>query len=81
MNKKEFRVYVLSANNSNVDGYSIDNWNDCEKRGEELPQEAKDFMNAAERNGTVYSLTGFMVAFNINQEVGMNDWIFITQAY
>jgi hypothetical protein len=78
---KETRVYVLSASETDCNGYEIDVWSESERNGQELPQEAKDFIRAAEENGSVYSLTGFMVAFNINEEVGMYDYIFITQAY
>jgi len=83
MNEKEHRVYILSADMITIykGGYSMDIWNDYEQNGEELPKEAKEFMKEAEKNGTVYSLKGFMVAFNINEEIGMNDFIFITQAY
>ena len=81
--EKEHRVYVLSADDSNAfdGGYAIDNWNDYEQAGEDLPDEAKEFIALAEAKGQVYSLKGFMVTFNINEEVGMNDWVFITQAY
>jgi len=80
--EKEIRVYVLSANEIQIDGgYAIDNWNDYEQAGQELPDEAKLFIRLAEKNGSVYSLKGFMVAHNINEEVGANDYVFITQAY
>jgi hypothetical protein len=80
--EKEYRVYVLSANDITIDGgYAIDIWNDYEQNGDELPDEAKEFINLAEEKGQVYSLKGFMVAFNINEEVGMNDWVFITKKY
>ena len=80
--EKEIRVYVLSANEIQIDGgYAIDNWNDYEQAGQELPDEAKLFIRLAEKNGSVYSLKGFMVAYNINEEVGANDYVFITQAY
>ena len=80
--EKEHRVYVLSADDISIDGgYAIDNWNDYEQEGEDLPKEAKGFIALAEEKGQVYSLKGFMVTFNINEEIGMNDWVFITQAY
>jgi len=80
--EKEIRVYVLSANEIQIDGgYAIDNWNDYEQAGQELPDEAKLFIRLAEKNGSVYSLKGFMVAYNINEEVGANDYVIITQAY
>ena len=80
---KETRVFVLSASDFSADkgGYSMDIWNDYEREGQELPDEAKLFIKEAEDKGQVYSLKGFMVAFNINEEVGMNDYVFITSAY
>jgi len=80
---KEPRVYVLSASNFSPDmgGYSMDIWDDYRLEGQELPEEAKEFIAMAEKEGRVYSLKGFMVAFNINEEVGMNDYVFITSAY
>lgn len=81
--KKETRVYVLSADKFSADkgGYSMDIWNDYEQAGEELPADAKLFIEEAEKNGSVFSLKGFMVAYNINEEVGANDYVFITSAY
>jgi hypothetical protein len=80
---KETRVYVLSADDFSpeIGGFALDIWNDSEQAGEDLPDEAKRFITMAEEIGQVYSLKGFMVAFNINEEVGMNDYVFITQAY
>jgi len=80
---KEPRVFILSASNfdSSKGGYSMDIWNDYEREGQELPAEAQEFMKQAETEGRVYSLKGFMVAYNINEEVGMNDYVFITSLY
>ena len=79
---KEVRVFVLSANEIQIDGgYAIDSWNDYEQAGDPLPEEAQKFIKLAEEKGTVYSLKGFMVAYNINEEVGANDYVFITKTY
>ena len=80
---KEPRVYVLSADNAEEfgGGFAIDSWVDYEEEHQELSEEAEDFVKEAEKNGSVYSLKGFMVAHNINEEVGMNDFVFITSAY
>jgi hypothetical protein len=58
----EYRVYVLSANDITIDGgYDIQDW----ALADELPKEAHDFIEQAEIKGSVYSLSGFMDAFNI----------------
>jgi len=83
MIEKETRVYVLAASEFSAEkgGYSMDIWNDYEQAGLELPEEAKVFMKEAEEKGGVFSLKEFLVAYNINDEVGMNNYVFITKAY
>jgi hypothetical protein len=79
---KEIRAFVLSADDIDINGgFTIDCWNDEERDGNVLPEEAKRFIRLAKEKGTAYSLKGFMVAQNINGEVGMNDFVFFTKLY
>ena len=79
---KEKRVFVINADNIpadwNFSGYDISEWKECTG---ELPKKAKDFINFAEKNGSVYTINGFMDAYNIGETIGMNDYIFITDKY
>jgi hypothetical protein len=81
--KKELRVFVVSADDDslpyNVSGYLIDEWANWNEN--ELPNEAKKFIDIAEQRGNVYSLNKFLFAFNIEESIGMNDYIFITDKY
>jgi len=75
---KEYKVYIASAYDfPEVAGIAIDVWS----KSDGLPVGAVEFIEHCENEGNVYSLQGFMTAFNINEEVGMNDWIFITNKY
>ena len=78
---KEFRVYVLSADAFDISAYDIENWVLYAEQHNKLTEEAKEFVRIAEEQGSVYSLYGFQMAFNLEETVGMNDWIFITNAY
>lgn len=84
---KEYRSYWLSASDEklckhipNISGYLIKDWADCPE-GKNLPLSALKFIKICEEQGTVASLKGFMVAFNIEEEIGMNDYVFITNKY
>ena len=83
MDRKEHLVFVLSASDFSASkgGYSMDIWNDHERNGDELPPEAIEFMDLARAKNRVYSLKGFMVEININEDITDNDYVFITQAY
>lgn len=82
MKTKEYRVYWLpSSETENISpkfsGYGIDDWNEAD----ELPSDAKKFIDIAEEYGTVATLNGFMHCFNIEEGIGMGDYIFITNKY
>lgn len=87
---KEVKVFVVNADNPHLDdqvfsdrgsmtGYSIDIWND--EYTNQLPDDAMRFIEIAEELGTVYSLKGFQVAFNITEDICFNDYVFITDKY
>jgi len=78
---KEFRVYILSADALDISAYDIENWVLYAEQHNKLTEEAKEFVKIAEEQDSVYSLYGFQMAFNLEQAVGMNDWVFITNAY
>ena len=88
METKELRVFVVSADNESLNhevfrgmsGYSVDNWADTPD-GYELEDDAKAFIEIAEQLGQVYSIKGFMVAFNITEDISLNDYVFITNKY
>jgi hypothetical protein len=78
--EKELRVFVCSSQDeecTDLNYQDIDNWT----AEENLPFEAVDFINNAEANGRVYSLGGFMNAFNLEEICSYNDYIFITDKY
>lgn len=82
--KKEYRVYVASATAikglfTKMSGYEIQSW-ECDG-DDDLCDDALNFIGFCEAQGTVYSLNGFVDAFNIEEAVGMNDYIFITNKY
>ena len=78
---KEFRIYILNADNINISGYDIEEWNLYQEQHNKLTDDAKEFINEVERIGSVYSLFGFQNAFNIDEEIELNDWVFITNHY
>lgn len=87
---KEYRVFVVEASHPDLykmkyimSGYSIDNWHFDKDGNEEteLQPDAKIFIDIAEKEGRVYSLVGFMFAFNIDEEITANDYVFITNKY
>lgn len=77
MNNKELRVFVLSADDVITSGYDIEDWSYYQ----ELPKEAKEFINKAQTNGSVYSLIGFQNAMNLEEISSENTWFFITNKY
>jgi len=81
MSQKELRVYVLSAENDfEVYADKLDSWSLCQEEHNTLPEEAKQYIDICETEGTVYSLRGFQMAVNMG-EICYNDWIFITNLY
>jgi len=83
--KKELRAYVINADNIpddfSMSGHSIMNWVSYEEQHGKLTDEAERFITLCEERGDVYSLYGFLQAFNVDEMVGMNDFVFITKAY
>lgn len=81
---KEIRAFIVDTGDErlpdNMSGYLIDDWADTPEN-EELDDDAKLFISIAEEDDHVYSIKGLMVAFNINEEVSLNDYIFITNKY
>ncbi len=77
-NKKETKVFVcdldMIENISNVNAESISNWGGNE-------DEAKEFMEIAEQEGSVYSLAGFQNALNKEEICSLSTYIFITNNY
>lgn len=59
---KEFRVYVVNADNQSFDGFAV-----------EMTDE--QFMTEAETLGTVYTLEGFEIVFNIGEIQSDTDYI------
>jgi hypothetical protein len=74
---KEIRVFVVSATDIDTNGYEIESWNPYEV----LPLNALEFVKRAELAGTVYSLSGFQNAINLEELSLDNSWIFITNKY
>lgn len=75
---KEIRVYVLSADDIDTNGYEIESWNE---QGRLLPTNALEFIERAELEGNVFSLEGFQNAINLEELSLYNSWIFITNKY
>jgi hypothetical protein len=81
---KEMRVYVMSADydfDFDISGYEIENWVGYQEQHNKLPSNAEKFIEVCENNGTVYSMYGFHQAFNIEESIGTNDYVFITNFY
>jgi hypothetical protein len=83
--QKKPRVYVLNADDIpddfNMSGHSIVDWVNYEEQHGKLTDEAERFITLCEEVGNVYSLYGFLEAFNVEEMIGMNDFVFITRAY
>ena len=75
--EKEYLVFLLPAGRvEDVNAEEIDDW----AHSEELPDEAKDFIEKAKLYNCVYTLKQFMFSFNY-EEIGFDDYIFITNKY
>jgi hypothetical protein len=70
-------VFVVSADDVSTSAYDIGAWN----AHETLPEEAREFIQIAMNKGRVYDLEEFMEQFNLEETIGANDWIFITDKY
>lgn len=82
--KKEFRVYTINADDLgdlNISAHDIKDWDLYQDYYNKLTQQAEEFINICEQKGSVYSLDGFMIAFNLDQTISQNDYIFITNNY
>ena len=78
---KEYRVYVLSADNIMTSGYDIEEWVNYQERYNSLHEDAKSFIEVCKDKGEVYSLIGFQYAYNVDECIVANDWVFITNCY
>lgn len=63
---KEIRVFRVELDDAPDDFY---------------PYTDESFIKEAERQGFVYSLKGFMDEFNLNEGIGVNSYILITDKY
>lgn len=72
-------VYVLSASEVSVSGYAIQEWVEHDKHNNTLHPEAEEFIKVCKKEGFIYSLEEFQDAFNIEESIGANDWIYITR--
>jgi ABC-type glycerol-3-phosphate transport system substrate-binding protein len=78
--KKELRVYVVDITEVSfyINSGTFKSWN----KNKHLPKEAKEFIQHAENNERVYTIEGFMNAFNsIDKIDAKTDYIFITDKY
>lgn len=78
--KKTPRIYVVNieAMEENPTPQEINKWN----LNDELPQDALDFIEIAEEQGTVYNiLEGFASDFNKELVCTATDMIFVTDKY
>ena len=78
---KKQKVYVLNATDFKTSAYDIENWALYAEKHNKLLPEALEFIQKAEEQGTAYSIYGFQMAFNLEETIGMNDWVFITNCY
>lgn len=60
-----------------MSGYTIHDWS----LADELPEDAIKFCNFARAEGLVVSITGLMDEYNIEESLGGDDWLFITNLY
>jgi hypothetical protein len=84
--QKEIRFYVLDATKAGemfakMSGYELENWKLYEEHHGKLTDEAEHFISACEQEGTVYSAVGFMNAINIEETIGANDYVYVTNNY
>lgn len=78
---KEFRVYLIEADETDVTSYDIESWGLYAKYHNKLTQEAESFITECENKGQVYSLQGFQEACNLEEVNISNSYIFITNCY
>ena len=79
---KEFRVYVLSADNDfDTCALDIENWQLYEQRHGCLPSQAEIYIDICEKEGSVYSVDDFVNAMNFQENDLSNSWIYITNNY
>ena len=78
---KEFRVYLIEADDTDVTSYDIENWSLYVEHHNKLTEEAKQFITECENIGQVYSLEGFQNACNLEDVNISNSYIFITNCY
>lgn len=75
---KEFRVYLVDVNKSNINTTNINDWNS----DDQLSDNALAFIEHAEKSGRVFSIKGFQNVLNDNSEINLNyDFVFITNKY
>lgn len=78
---KEFRVYVIEADETDATSYDIENWSLYAEYHNKLTADAEDFISECENKGQVYSLQGFQNACNLEYVNVSNRYIFITNCY
>lgn len=78
---KEFRVYVIEADEYDTNAYDIENWTNISDTDSELPTDAIEYITECEEIGSVYSLRGFQNACNLEDIHINNSFIFITNLY
>lgn len=78
---KEFRVYLIEADDIDTTSYDIENWSLYAERHNKLTEEAEQFITECENIGEVYSLEGFQNACNLEDINISNSYIFITNCY
>lgn len=77
MKTKETLFFVVSAKDISTSSYDISDWNAYD----ELPVDAKEFIQVAMKNGRAYDVEEFMNQYNLEETISGNDWIFITNKY
>lgn len=78
---KEFRVYVIEADETDATSYDIENWGLYAEQHNKLTVEAEQFITECENKEQVYSLQGFQNACNLEDVNISNSYIFITNCY
>ena len=78
---KEFRVYILSADNFDTNGYEIENWKAFEQETNRLDDKTLEFISVCKEEGVVYSLNGFQNALNRKEINITNKLVYITNKY
>ena len=78
---KEFRVYVIEADDTDATSYDIEDWSLYAEGHNKLTEEAKHFISECENIGEVYSLLDFQNACNLEDVNISNSYVFITNCY